>query len=175
MNNMDEEGTERARKDRVRAMLRSAFGDDPVPSGSDIIDVSTGDTTERQDILARYGGRRWWEREVDLGRNCVDLFFMTDVGWRYYLPACLSAACDEDEGVVHAVQSVSFLQVPGPDAASWMVQRFDTLRQLSTEQVAAIAEFLRFMQDYRADLFPSNEPGRALDDYWATCRSPKPD
>lgn len=158
----DEAGERRA----LVASVYAAFKDEPVPSDKNIIDLSVGDMAERAAILQRYSKLAWWDSRIDLGPNSDDLYFMTDVGRRYYLPACLMAAVDENEGAMHASQVVRWLRMPGPDATNDERSFFEALKKLTPQQVGVVVEFLEFMVRYRALWFAHEEPKRALEEYW---------
>lgn len=87
-------------KSEVRAEIEAAFGDLPVPHADELLGETTGDTTGENAIKEALSGKRWQELDTAfLKRKWSSFFYLSDVAYRYYLPALL-------------VRSLEHFQVP---------------------------------------------------------------
>jgi hypothetical protein len=133
-----------------------------------LIDVSSGDVEEKRRIATRYVGKRWTDVVQNMALDCGDLSALTNDGFVYFLPACLEMALDDEEGDLSAHSVVHWVSPPDESSKTWEKERFRAITHLPERCRRVIREFLEYVDRYRGGEFPSHDPGRALNAYWAS-------
>ena len=160
------------RAETVRRTIEQAFDDFPYPGDAQL--VSPGDDGG-VDLREDLKGKHWKEIPRDILRyHHDDLPFLSNIGLRYYLPAYLLAALEDDWDFLHFV---IFNLAPTLDMYGYESKQ-DYLRKRFSEftptQKLAIREFMEFVRDEMSDRPMRSQIASALEDYWGTVEPAPP-
>jgi hypothetical protein len=119
-----------------------------------------------------FRGKDWREvsfaalRDGYAGDATATLHFMTDEGFRYFLPAYLLMALDPQGGEI--VETLCFVLTDRGTEGAEESRRFHArMAGLSAEEKAAVADVLRVLADaYDREGDPVNPARAALSSYW---------
>ena len=134
--------------------VRSAFAATPYPGDDRLCGSSQGD--EPAEIAVEFRGVRWQEARPDLlAYQYTALSFLSDAGFRYFLPAFLVAELtgypSSADPVFHLTHGLGRADADARFAAFTPSER------------AAIVRYLEYRSD---DAFSAPDIRKALDDYW---------
>lgn len=163
-------------KEQLYNEIASAFSNRVYPGDDKIAAQADDDLSfEGSQVGSFFRGKDW--RDVTwqsiLSHPDLDpygfLFFLTEQGFAYYLPAFLQEMLDVEK-TAELADAVCFALTPSEDSESSMVEEKNEQRrkQFNREESRTIAHVLDYLvEEWRRLGFAGDQPQKALTSYWA--------
>ena len=134
-----------------------AFSTLPMSTTENLVDNTSGDQLERDEVRKRFVGRHWEELSIDdLLEDPQALFFLSVEGYRFFLPALVRATLlDYDRADLLPMVVVDSLRQP--DDPYLIPYHQARVESLSSQQRAVLREFMLYLRARHGDEFPFGE------------------
>jgi len=155
---------------RIATRIREAFAGVRYPGHDYLVPQTPHRDLEREEITADFAGLDWRDLGVPFVRGQPEaLLLMSPSAFLFYLPAYALAAIEDPRGSDLAPAVVVKSLTPPVDSGESLQWFEERVGGLSVEQVAAMRDVLRFIED--AGLFLAREARHALQ-YWDSRQGP---
>jgi hypothetical protein len=142
-------------KQQVLNKIAEAFDEEKFPRGVEFFIASANQMFDTEKALADMDYEKWDQIPLEVLITHRDrMTYFTEYGFRFMLPAFLTAAINRPKQVDVMRDNIIHLLIPPPVSETYLSQRFNKRAEmLSTSQAEAI---LHFFNAY-TDIYPTDE------------------
>jgi hypothetical protein len=157
-------------KGELLAAIHRVFDNADIPRPENIVPEEYADDIEFSEVTAVLQGKSWKDLDKTLIQSNTDIVWrLTSAAFRYYLPAFLAYAIQEEAGSAVLPEEIFFLLTPTPERFAQSRWLQDRLSHFSSAQIDVIVAFCQYMLATFPDL--SEKSIDELIEIWAGVRS----